>query len=708
MKTKEKFISIMSKVIIILATIIVFNFTKAFASSELKTIEKSAEYEKWENLSEEERESSIEPTYYGIDLKQSIKRSNYNTVLRSSGSILESSYNLKDYINIKNKNQYATGACWAFSFSSVLETSLAKKESKNEEYSPIHMEYTTAKMFNREFGNGGNSIIATAYCISGRGPVLEEEMPFDDYYDEINNYGINYYLPPLDEIEVPEVEVQTKINGTAIFPSINKKYENSNIKYYQSNGETEYTTDEVKAIRNLIKQHIKEDGAVAALMYSDIQVDQNGIYYTSYYNQENAAYFCNDSIKVGNHAVTIVGWDDNYSIDKFRTDCKPSSPGAYIVLNSYGTEFGENGYMYISYEDILIESSLVGITDLKEEIDYDKIYQYDDLGVNYAIGTGSETIYGGVKFSRDNAMEKIEYLNEIGIYLFDAEGIQIYLNKSSDDFSNSELVYSSESALEAGYHCIKLSHPMELTGEKFAITVKYTNKEGAYLPLECNLKDSKIIFTSNYFDKATSNLGQSFFSSDGTEWNEINGANIGFGKILNNTDTCIKAFTIFSDTPLTIPVTGVKLNNNEISLEVGDTTNLIVSFTPSNASNKNIKWESSNTSVATITKTGVITAISEGKTIIKAISEDGNKEAICELTVIKKTNTDDDIYKDNADTKKDNNENKDIPYEKEDNSVAKKKLPNTGIKATFIVILIGITLIVIIKLIKYRNLKDIK
>ena len=50
----------MSKVIIILATIIIFNFTKVFASSELKTIEKSAEFEKWENLTEEERKTAIQ------------------------------------------------------------------------------------------------------------------------------------------------------------------------------------------------------------------------------------------------------------------------------------------------------------------------------------------------------------------------------------------------------------------------------------------------------------------------------------------------------------------------------------------------------------------------------------------------------------------------------------------------------------------------
>lgn len=79
-------------------------------------------------------------------------------------------------------------------------------------------------------------------------------------------------------------------------------------------------------------------------------------------------------------------------------------------------------------------------------------------------------------------------------------------------------------------------------------------------------------------------------------------------------------------------VASVSLNKQEVNLVAGETETLKVTINPSYAENKNVKWESSDKSIATI-KDGVITAVKEGTTEIKVISEDGNKEAICKVTV---------------------------------------------------------------------------
>ena len=79
-------------------------------------------------------------------------------------------------------------------------------------------------------------------------------------------------------------------------------------------------------------------------------------------------------------------------------------------------------------------------------------------------------------------------------------------------------------------------------------------------------------------------------------------------------------------------VTSVSLDKKELNLLAGEESTLKVTVNPNYAENKNVKWESSDKNVATV-KDGVITAIKKGTAEIKVISEDGNKEAICKVTV---------------------------------------------------------------------------
>ena len=93
------------------------------------------------------------------------------------------------------------------------------------------------------------------------------------------------------------------------------------------------------------------------------------------------------------------------------------------------------------------------------------------------------------------------------------------------------------------------------------------------------------------------------------------------------TDTCDVTVTdqIF-------PVTGVALTPDNAELYVGETKNLMVVFTPSNATNKNVTWESSNTAVATVAD-GVVTAVGTGTATITVTTADGNYTATCAITV---------------------------------------------------------------------------
>lgn len=101
-----------------------------------------------------------------------------------------------------------------------------------------------------------------------------------------------------------------------------------------------YLSDVIKN-EETIKKYITKYGGVLTVPVCDIQMD----------NYKGGMYHSNSSEKSrGTHAVVIIGWDDNYSKDNFVYE-KPENNGAWLVLNSWGTDWANNGIGWISYED---------------------------------------------------------------------------------------------------------------------------------------------------------------------------------------------------------------------------------------------------------------------------------------------------------------------------------------------------------------------
>jgi len=83
----------------------------------------------------------------------------------------------------------------------------------------------------------------------------------------------------------------------------------------------------------------------------------------------------------------------------------------------------------------------------------------------------------------------------------------------------------------------------------------------------------------------------------------------------------------------TIKPTKITLNCKTITLNTGSTETLIPTISPSNATNKSVKWKSSNTKIATVNSEGLITAIKAGKSTITVTTVDNKKSAKCTVTV---------------------------------------------------------------------------
>lgn len=458
---------------------------------------------------------------------------------------------------------------------------------------------------------------------------------------------------------------------------------------YTNGGTNVYTESQVLGVRNLIKEHIKNYGAVGAFTCLGGDITKN-LNTDKVKNEESQfiSYYNNDSNKMYDHAITIIGWNDDYSKENFNDNCKPKNDGAYIVLNSSGGTNDVLSIMMVSYEDVYIEYGNYGIMSTTD-IDYNNIYQYDEYGYNVPLPltnsqTGKKVGSGYIAnvFSR-NASDKEEYLNEVSIYVATTSNVDVYVNSENDEKTKITKV-ASAGILEPGYHTIKLATPLKLTGSKFVVAAKLTADE-VNIPTETNLLSNN--GKSTFWDNVTSQAGQSFISLDGENWTDINNN-------VKDSNVCLKAFTTYQEKE-DVAVTGITLDKSKLEMKKGESLNLVATITPSTATNKNVTWTSSNEKVATVSKEGIITAIEEGTTTITVTTEDGNKVAKCEVTVGAKTNNDDDIYYDKNDANK-------------DTTTATGTIPQTGVKLTIITIIaimVGTTLVVFIKI---RKMKDIK
>lgn len=91
--------------------------------------------------------------------------------------------------------------------------------------------------------------------------------------------------------------------------------------------------------------------------------------------------------------------------------------------------------------------------------------------------------------------------------------------------------------------------------------------------------------------------------------------------------------------PQTVPVTGVSLNKEALTLKEGSQETLIATVHPSDATNQSVTWESSNTEAATVDQQGNVTAVSaeKGTAVITVKTAEGDHQATCTVTVTPKT-----------------------------------------------------------------------
>jgi C1A family cysteine protease len=180
-----------------------------------------------------------------------------------------------------------------------------------------------------------------------------------------------------------------------------------------------------------------------------------------------------------NHAVLIVGWDDNQT--------HAGGQGAWIVKNSWGNSWGgtcgygsEGGYFYIAYGSAGIGSHSSFLYDYQDYDSDGALLYHDEGGWTSAVGYGLTTAYGLCKFipTGDIQVERVEF------WTLDATtDIDVYIYDDFNGVSPSNLLASrlNQSFSLAGYHSVELSEPLEVdSGEDIYAVVKITDNSYTY------------------------------------------------------------------------------------------------------------------------------------------------------------------------------------------------------------------------------------
>ena len=385
------------------------------------------------------------------------------------------SYDLRTRLRVSEvRNQGTYGTCWAFAAISALESSLMPEE--NLLFSVDHMSMSNS--FNVNQYDGGEYTMGMAYLAAWQGPVYEKDDPYGDGATDES-------LSPVKHVQ--EIRI---IDG----------------KDYQG-----------------IKEAVFKYGGVQTSLYSNISSSKGN---SKYFNKDTDAY-CYMGSEKPNHDVVIIGWDDNYSKENFNVDLE--GDGAFICQNSWGNEFGDDGFFYVSYYDTNIGTHNEVYTGVENTDNYDNIYQSDLCGWVGKMGYDKEDMYGANVFTATSDQN----IKAASFYATASDtSYELYIvNNFKDEYSFADRKKVAEGTLEnAGYYTIKFDEEVPVSeGERYAVVLHINTPESTH-PMAIEYDSGEL-----YLKDVDLDDGEGYISYDGAAFINV--------KEKQDCNLCIKAFS---------------------------------------------------------------------------------------------------------------------------------------------------------------------
>ena len=430
---------------------------------------------------------------------------------------IPSKYDMREHGAITSvKNQSGHGTCWAHSSAAAAETDiigvmpdvdLSEMHTAFYSYAGSGQIEPPSDDINELLNFGGNSATVVNLWSQWIGPEFESVMPYNDIS------------------ALRDADYEVGIKNTGVF-----HLENAVLMDYDKD------RSNFNEVNTFIKRSVMEGHGVDASFCANSEK-----YYDSVYASSN----CKKSPRFANHAVVIAGWDDSYPAAKFKV--KPEGDGAWLVKNSWGSDYGKDGYIWISYYD----HSICEFTtyDMGDRKNYDKIHQVDSFVPVQTLAAGEDE--AGLENGCPSYMANIFQYNSphqveaISTYFMNPSTdyeITVYkdLADPADPSSGTPSSVTKGHSDLTGYFTIDLDEPVPIgKDQKFSVVVKISSAQSPFVvPLETVIiaeeHDTHIIESlGSYttYEGICSYTGdnESFFSADGVNWSSSAAGNYTYG-----------------------------------------------------------------------------------------------------------------------------------------------------------------------------------